>query len=405
MKILEKIRFGVWAMHPMSAEAYMPIVAQLLRGDMRLNTEGVSKETKVEEVTYAFEDGTTAEWYREFASSEKNGVAVYDIQGAITKNDQYCGPSGTVTLMRQMRSLDKNPNITGHLLNIDSGGGEATNISEVARFIRSDIQKPVVAHFNGLMCSAAYGIGCAADEITATLNTDIVGSIGVMMTLVDWKAYFEKQGLTIHDIYADQSTNKNGEFYAAMEGNFEPLKTSLLNPFAESFIASVKTMRPGTAQFSEVFTGKTYLAQDAVSNGLIDGIRTYEDSVKRVFEMSKKRGAAIQNQNQIFQNQNNTQMEIKLFGKTIIATKADDGTVTMSAEQFGILEAASQTATDNSTAIAELNAKVDKLQAWADATPAAAPATPTQGAPVPTQATAVDQLNSIFAQMAGQKPA
>lgn len=414
MNILTKIRFGVWAMHPMAAEAYLPVIAQLLKGNLTVlkndGTASNSPNQKIEAAQYAFEDGSQTRWYSDFVDKNQRGVAIYNIEGAITKADQECGPSGTVTLMRQMRMLDNNANIDGHVLNIDSGGGEATNIAEVARFIRSDLKKPVIAHFNGLMCSAAYGIGCAADEVYATLGTDIVGSIGVMMTIADWKAYFEKEGLKLHDIYADQSTDKNQDFYAALDGNYEPLKKNLLNPFAEQFISLVQSMRPGTVAHEDVFTGKVFLAQDAKRKGLIDGTRSFNDSVNRVFEMSKK-GNIKQNSS----SKNKTNM--KIFGIDLgLVAKSENGDVTMTAEQYAKLEAASTTANDNAETITAVTTKVDAmeknmatlieavtgLKAWADATPAAAVAKP-QEAPKNEAPNAVQNLNTIFAKMAGVK--
>lgn len=413
MNILTKIRFGVWAMHPMTAEAYLPIVAQLLKGDLSVlrNTEGSSATPKqtVEGVNYIFQDGSQTPYYNQFVQAAQSGVAIYDIEGAITKADQECGPDGTVTLMRQIRMLDKNPNIVGHILNIDSGGGEATNIAEVARFIRMEVTKPIIAHFNGLMCSAAYGIGCAADEVYATLNTDIVGSIGVLTTIVDWKPYFEAQGLKLHEIYADASVDKNDDYHEALKGNYEPLKKNLLNPFADQFINLVKTMRPATAQNAAFFTGKTFLAQDA--NGLIDGIRPFNESINRVFQLAKAQNANNSPQNSSSKNTTN----MKIFGIDFgTVAKAENGDVTLTAEQYAKLEAASTTANVNAETIATMKADVDAIKAdvaatsktvillkeWADAAPAANVAKP-QGTPPAAKNEAIEKLNSTFAQMAG----
>ncbi len=221
-------------------------------------------------------------------SQQQQRVAVYEISGTITKADQECGPSGTITLMRRMMMNDRDPSVVGHYAKFDSGGGEATNIEEVAKFIRYELKKPKLSHFNGLMCSAAQGIGAAFDECYATLETDICGSVGVMMTLADWKAYYEKQGLKIHEVYADQSVLKNDDFAKAMEGDYTAVKEGLLNPFAANFIALIKELRPATTGHSDIFQGKTFMAKEATEKGLIDGIMTQQQAIDRVFELADK---------------------------------------------------------------------------------------------------------------------
>lgn len=391
MRLLETLHTAVWAIHPMTAEAYLPLVANILKGNVSpyVVPQTIEKAQKIQS-EYVSRSGKT--YYRQ-ADAGEQVVSIYSIEGAITKADQYCGPSGTVTLMRDLMRNDKMDSVLGHLMEFDSGGGEATNIEEVSKFIRANIKKPVITHFNGLMCSAALGIGCAADEVYATLNTDVIGSVGVFMTIADWKAYFEKEGLVLHEIYATQSTNKNADFHEALKGNYEPIQKNLLDPFASSFIALVQQMRPATMGHPDIFTGKTYLAQDAQAKGLIDGLMTFGDAVQRVFQLADQRSA----NNPSFSNPNNLSM--KIFGIEIGA-KSEDGSYKLTAEQVTQLEAASAQANDNTTVIESLRqenkANADainaltkrvednekataELQKWQSETPATAAAAPQGG--------------------------
>lgn len=384
MRLLTTLNTAIWAIHPMTAESYLPVVANMLKGNFVENGQQPERLSMTSYETRSRAVGGDK-------GSDVRKCAVYTVEGAITKADQWCGPEGTVSLMRSMRRNDKDPSVVGHLLDFDSGGGEGTNIVEVANMIRSEVTKPVVAHFNGLMCSAAYGIGCAADEIYATLKTDIVGSVGVLMTLADWKAYFEEQGLKIHEVYATQSSEKNQPFLEVHKGNYELLRQEFLDPFAASFIDMVQSMRPQTKANADIFKGKTYMAQDAAQNGLIDGIADFNSAVNRVFALADEREAKNP------QSSSSKKTDMK-FGKFNLSfTENGDGSTTMTADQWATFEAAVAQSEDTIAQMTQMNArlqsletkvdgavtkveavseKVDKLDAWAEATPAALVAKP-----------------------------
>lgn len=373
MRILETIHTAPWALHPQAAYSYLPLVIAAMNGNMS-GFKDMNAQAK-QLVSFAASDFSTADSPNDNDSS----VAIYNVEGVITKADQYCGPQGTISMMRQSLANDRNPSVCGHLFAFSSGGGEATNIVEVMGHMRSQLKKPVVGWFD-MAASAAYGMISACDEIYANLPTNITGSVGAMMTLQDWKQFFKDKGIVIHEIYADPSKQKNAEHAAAMQGDYEPIKRILLNPIAESFVDAVRAMRPQIKD-ENVFEAVTVNAKDALEAGMIDGFKSYNEAIARVFELSRKQN------NSKFKNKKSS-MEIKVFGKTILATKSEDGSVTMTAEQYGILEAASITANANSETITALNQKVEglegkmetidkavaKLQGWADATPAATPA-------------------------------
>jgi protease-4 len=57
------------------------------------------------------------------------------------------------------------------------------------------------------MCSAAYYIG-SATHIIANKRADAIGSIGVMVSFIDFSGIYENKVLLITE-YATQSTEKN----------------------------------------------------------------------------------------------------------------------------------------------------------------------------------------------------
>lgn len=377
-RLLSMIFNSVWALHPQTATGYLPFVERILKGDTLPNDN--KEEGKVKSMYYRTKSDTLSSRY-ELNGSNK-AIAVHTFHDVITKFDTFCGPQGTLTTMRNMRYAEQNPNIIGHIIDIDSGGGEGTNINEIARMIRNEVKKPIIATFNGMCCSAAYGIASGADEIYATLNTDISGSIGVFITIADWKTYFEKQGLKMLDIYASQSTNKNDLFLEALNGNFEPLKTQLLDPFAAEFISMIKEMRPNASE--DVFTGKIFMAKDAQDKGLIDGVKSFEEIVTMLFDKEEKNN----NTSKTGLN-NHKRTNMKIFGIELFKNK--NGAFELSEEQAQAIQSAEMTQAQTTqklegrvTAIeerinamnADLSKRIEALETWQEETPAVGSAKP-----------------------------
>lgn len=82
----------------------------------------------------------------------KNSVAIMNINGAITKYDQECGPSGMLTKANLLNRCYNENNIKAIVLNIDSGGGEGMGCRIMQEAINSR-NKPVVAFCNDFVAS------------------------------------------------------------------------------------------------------------------------------------------------------------------------------------------------------------------------------------------------------------
>jgi hypothetical protein len=208
-RLLHSILFSPWMMDGRSARAYHPIIVNMLKGhQVDLNEEPARRP-----FAYSASSQRKIKYYN-FGEAPEGSVAVHTLIGAVTKYGGWC-TSGTEGMMMSMSKADEMKNIAAHMLEIDSGGGEATNIETVARFIRNNIKKPVVAWFNGTCASAAYYIASACDEIYASEPTDQVGSIGVLLSFMDFKPFYESQGVNVHEIYATQSELKNADYQSS----------------------------------------------------------------------------------------------------------------------------------------------------------------------------------------------
>lgn len=276
--LLHTITAAPWMMAPATARAYLPSVLKLIQG------EPVQFQEHKKRQPVAYRPGFAPITYGGYDDELAPGtVMVYPVIGAVTKYGGWCA-SGTEDMMVAMRNAEKDERIAGHMIEIDSGGGEGTNLQTFARFIREELGKPVVAWFNGTAASAAYWIAAAADEIYASEDTDVVGSIGVLVSFMDFREYYENKGIKLHEVYAEQSDLKNQDWKKALNGDYDELREEFLNPYAESFINSIQKLRPELRDIN-AYRGKTYMAANAPA-GMIDGMLTYDQAVARVIELS-----------------------------------------------------------------------------------------------------------------------
>lgn len=265
-------------------------------------------------------------------ASQGSYLHVISMKDPIIKYDEYCGPTGTETLARKIRASADDPSCAGIILDVDSPGGAVNavnNPSDAILYAKS--KKPVVAYCgNGMTCSAAYWIACHCNEMYATFSADTIGSIGAYITLVDWeaayKAYFgsDTVPVKVESIYASKSTAKNDGYRAWQNDNTKKLVTDHLDPFNELFINTVKAQRANVNE--KVFTGATFMAEEALAMGLIDGIKSFQEVVDRTWELA--------NGNSSNTNSNNS---TAMFGKkssvkVLLDAKAEERTQEMFAE-------------------------------------------------------------------------
>lgn len=291
VSLLLALSRGVFCMNADAAQVYLPAVnSALSRGTVDLSVIKSKYEDNMKHIMSSVGANLVSprfEWGKEIAfdRAPKNSIALIPLTGAVMKQD-YCGTMGTRTIVSLLNKVNENPNFIGSILYIDSPGGEALGTAEASLDIRSASKiKPIVSYVDNMMCSAAIWLGTSANHVIAnSKDFTIIGSIGTYITLV----LDNPNGPKVKEIYADASTDKNGAFREAKNGNEQPLKDEILNPLNKSFIAAMTRNRYGKILNKEaVFSGKTFQANKALKEGLIDQIGTINDAVAKVHELAK----------------------------------------------------------------------------------------------------------------------
>jgi len=159
---------------------------------------------------------------------------------------------------------------------IDSPGGEVSGLFGLAAFINSLPTKygiNTVAVTDGMATSAAYVLAASCQSILAT-SSSIIGSIGVIMTLINVSEADKKAGVEYTILRSKEDK--------ALINPHEPFATraiedavSMLNVLDNIMNNAVTSYRPKLSLDTIMkLSGNTVLAEEALSLGLIDGIVT-----------------------------------------------------------------------------------------------------------------------------------
>lgn len=221
----------------------------------------------------------------------RDGVAIIPVYGVIDKRANMfmdiSGGTSTELLKRDIAKALRDPEVDSVLLDVDSPGGSVDGTKEVADFIyESRGQKPIIAYANGLMASAAYWIGSAADSIVAN-ETAMVGSIGVALTHYDRSSQDERYGIKRTVISAGKYKRIASDEKPLSDEGQEYLQ-SLVDEYFSIFADSVAKNRGADIEtvLKKMANGKEYIGKQARKVGLVDYIGTLETAL----EMAKEKG-------------------------------------------------------------------------------------------------------------------
>ena len=219
--------------------------------------------------------------------SRSGAVAVVPVHGPIAKRDSMMsmmlGGTSTSRLTATMRMLAADESVSTILLDVDSPGGIAAGLPELAAEIRRTREsKRVVAIVDDVAASAAYWIASQADSIVATPESR-TGSVGVFVEHVDCSKAMEAEGLAITYIHAGKY-KVEGNPYEPLSDEAEAHIQSIVDNVMGLFVADVAKGRGVTpAQVRSDFgEGRVLTAKDAKAVGMVDAIATYSETVARL---------------------------------------------------------------------------------------------------------------------------
>ncbi len=206
----------------------------------------------------------------------EGGLLTIPIHGTITRRispvvrdrlSYYGDPVALVPeAMDAIEEARRNPAVHTVLLDIDSPGGTVNGTPELASAMRSlAAEKHTYAYTAGQACSAAYWLASQCDAIYAAPSAR-VGSIGVILPLLDASALFQKSGLRM-DVIAAGKYKGAGVPGTSLSDEQRELLQQQVNETWQAFRSAVTSRRSIAAEDME---GQTFSGTLAVERGLAD---------------------------------------------------------------------------------------------------------------------------------------
>lgn len=211
----------------------------------------------------------------------RNGIAVMHIDGTLTYRSSFWkaifGVDTYNSIGNAFDELIANDSVKGIVLSIDSPGGEIKGVSDLADHIfaaRGTKPCGIVAHSAATMCSAAYWIASACENIVAS-SVAQVGSIGVMGIL----GGDEDKSVTY--LRSNLSPNKNldpntPEGRSAIEKNLDAMAKVFVEALAKNRNSDFDSVLERYGQ------GKVFVGQEALEAGMVDAIDSLDSVVDKM---------------------------------------------------------------------------------------------------------------------------
>jgi len=281
-QIVSKLNATSWAIRPEKLEAIREFA------ELKINSGAITLEAQTRQTD---QSGT-------FMTIDEYGIAIIDVFGVIGRRlsmeDQWYGGISTELLVDDVNRAAADSKVKAILLRIGSPGGMVDGTKELADLIyMARDRKPIFALAEGEMCSGAYWIGSSAHKIFAE-KTAIVGSIGVISAHYDLSGLDERLGIKCTYIYSGK--------YKGIANDAEPLTEEgksylkdIVDDFYGIFVEDIERNRT-MLSLEDIFLmeSKVYIADKALSQGLIDGIGTYPQIYHQL-----KREAGIMNKDEL----------------------------------------------------------------------------------------------------------
>jgi signal peptide peptidase SppA len=278
-----------WALRRELLPVVSRVLSRLARG------EAMSPDDR-----QAVEDGKRAAAARRQQSEYAGGsgdIALVPVYGLLTQRGGFVDLSEPTTSMSALASTITKfaamPSVAAIVLDVDSPGGSVYGVQELGDAIYAARDaKPVVAVANSLAASAAYWVASQASEFYAAPGAE-VGSIGVYMIHANVAEALKQDGVEVTLISAGKYKTEMSEF-GPLAADARAHQQSSIDQYYDAFIRAVargrgttqKAVREGMGQ------GRVLLPDGAKAERMIDGVRTLDQTIARLWDRIHGGGAA-----------------------------------------------------------------------------------------------------------------
>lgn len=220
------------------------------------------------------------------------GIALLPILDTLVRRgswiDAMSGMTSYDSIRSNLRTALADGAVSGILLDVDSPGGEAGGVMDLADEIRAATKtKPIWAIANEVACSAAYALACAADRLWIP-RTGSVGSIGVIALFCDRSGQDAAEGLKYTAIYAGARKNDFNPHQPLGKDARAKLQAEVDRHYG-LFVDTVARNRKISIETVRATEGDVLNPEQALEARLVDQVGTYDDALAALAERVKPR--------------------------------------------------------------------------------------------------------------------
>lgn len=219
----------------------------------------------------------------------RGSVAIVPIGGVLAQySNQVNGlsqPRGTSYegIREAIRLAQADTQVGSIALLIDSPGGMLSGLAAASDTVYSHRTrpgaKPIVAHVDGMMASAALWLGSQASRITAESVGDDIGSLGVRTQRVDVSQLYEREGIKIHSLKTAAAKDDGFPYKPMSEEEKSRIEASLQEGL-RLFKSAVSRGRGVDAATVDGWAdARMHHSDVALNKRMIDGIKPFEQVV------------------------------------------------------------------------------------------------------------------------------
>ncbi|MFD2206630.1 S49 family peptidase [Kiloniella antarctica] len=213
-------------------------------------------------------------------------TAIVSVSGPIMKSNsflsRFLGFSSSASIAAAVTAAADDPEIETIILMCDSPGGTVAGTQYLADTVAAAAtKKPVIAQVDGMCASACYWVASQATRIIASGDSEI-GSIGVRMAIYDFSEAFRTEGIKPIPIDTGEFKSMGLQGTEVTEAQVAHLQ-GIVDGIFEDFKSTILSGRSMSAEgLNNIADGRMFRAEDALANGLIDGIAHHTETLQEI---------------------------------------------------------------------------------------------------------------------------
>lgn len=243
-------------------------------------------------------------------SAKNQYIAALHIEGTIEEENNSYNQKWLLETIKMIKDDSKN---AGLAIYINSPGGAVYQADEIYLALQDykTSGKQIYVYQGPMAASGGYYISCAANKIYANRNT-LTGCIGVICgQSFDLTGLFENLGIKSETIHSGKNKNMMN-YNEPFTDEQREIMQSISDECYEQFVSIVVSQRH--ISFDEAYKisdGRLYTANQALNNGLIDKIDSWDGMIEDFSSEIEKKGIDVKT----FKYQHKQNMIETILGK------------------------------------------------------------------------------------------